>query len=138
MGANHDISVCALLIGDYPRSRLLVHEIFLNAGWRLYEARDRKRALECLERRQVQVVIASRDMPHWPWQAVLRDLRHISRAPQLIVTSRVADDSLWAEVLNCGGYDVLVEPFQREEISRVVAAARRHWESKRALAATGF
>jgi DNA-binding response OmpR family regulator len=47
----------------------------------------------------------------------------------LIVTSRTADEHLWAEVLNIGGYDVLPQPFNRDEVERVVAAARRHFET---------
>jgi hypothetical protein len=32
---------------------------------------------------------------------------------------------LWAEVLNCGGYDVLAQPFDRTEVERVVTSARQ-------------
>ena len=44
----------------------------------------------------------------------------------LIVVSRLADDALWAEVLNRGGFDVLSIPFRREEVERVIASALRH------------
>lgn len=44
----------------------------------------------------------------------------------LIVVSRHADDALWAEVLNLGGFDVLSIPFRREEVERVVSSALRH------------
>ena len=40
-----------------------------------------------------------------------------------IVTSRLADDALWAEVLNVGGYDLLLKPFRAEEVIRMVHAA---------------
>ena len=43
----------------------------------------------------------------------------------LVVTSRIADEWLWAEVLNLGGYDVLAQPFDREEVTRVVRSAVR-------------
>jgi hypothetical protein len=39
------------------------------------------------------------------------------------VSSRVADDRLWAEVLNLGGYDLLTNPFAPAEVSRVVDLA---------------
>jgi hypothetical protein len=45
-----------------------------------------------------------------------------------VVTSRTADDYLWAEVLNVGGYDVLAQPLERDEVERVVASARRHFD----------
>jgi hypothetical protein len=44
-------------------------------------------------------------------------------APPLIVTSFLADASLWAEVLNCGGFDVVRVPFEADELGRVAALA---------------
>lgn len=120
--------VCALLVGAEPASRLAMLDIFRNAGWRLYQARDRKRAFEHLESRPVQVVLANAHIPTWPWKTALQDLRRLARPPQLVVTSRLADESLWAEVLNWGAYDVLAEPFHRDEVERVIASARRHFD----------
>lgn len=121
--------VSALLVGEYQSDRLLLHGIFRDAGWRLLEAPDRRRALDCLGRHPVQVVISEKNGPRWHWKRLLIDLRRLARPPQLIVTSRTADDHLWAEVLNVGGYDVLPQPFNRDEVERVVAAARRHFET---------
>jgi DNA-binding response OmpR family regulator len=120
--------VSALLVGDYATEWPLLREVFQRAGWRLFEVRDRRQALHCLERNPVQVVIAESDLPKWDWKHVLRDLRHLIHPPQLVVTSRTADDSLWAEVLNFGAYDVLARPFAVDEVERVVAAARRQFD----------
>jgi DNA-binding response OmpR family regulator len=83
--------------------------------------------MQVLERQSVQVVIAESELPNWSWKKVLNDLRRLAEPPQLIVTSRTADDYLWAEVLNIGGYDVLPQPLERDEVERVVAAARRQY-----------
>jgi len=123
-----DFSVCALLIGDHGDGRLLLHQVFRDSGWRLIEARDRKKALEQLDRNPVQVVITTPVTPKWDWKRILNHLRRRPKPPQLIVTSQTADERLWAEVLNCGGYDVLAQPFRREEVERVVASARRHFD----------
>jgi len=121
--------VSALLVGEYEADRLLLHGIFSDAGWRLFEAPDRRRALECLDRHRVQVVISEQEGPRWHWKRLLTDLRRLTHPPQLIVTSRTADDCLWAEVLNIGGYDVLPQPFNRDEVERVVAAAGRRFQA---------
>jgi PleD family two-component response regulator len=128
--SNHDAhAVSALAIGEFATDRLLLHEIFKRCGWRLFEARDRRRALQCLERNAVQVVVAESEVPNWNWRKVLADLRQLLPVtPQLVVTSRIADDSLWAEVLNVGGYDVLAQPLERDEVERVIASARRHFD----------
>jgi DNA-binding response OmpR family regulator len=121
-------SVCALLLGEHDEGQLLIQQVFQDAGWRLLEAGDRKKARQHLDHDAIHVVIARSEAPGWDWREVLRNLRRRAHPPQLIVTSRTADEHLWSEVLNCGGYDVLPEPFHRDEIERVVAAARRHYD----------
>ena len=117
--------VSALAVGEFENDRKLLQEIFQKYGWRLFEARDRRLALRLLEHNPVHVVIAESELPNWGWKKVLSDLRRLAHPPQLIVTSRTADDHLWAEVLNIGGYDVLPQPLERDEVERVVAAAGR-------------
>ena len=119
---NHSEGVlCALLLGEYPGDRKLVRDVFRRSGWDLQEVRSRRDALNRARRCRVQVVIAESA----GWQDLLDDLRQLPDVPRLIVTSRTADDYLWAAVLNHGGFDVLPQPFDREELQRVVAAAGR-------------
>ena len=120
-------SLSALLVGKYETDRLLIHNVFKRFGWRLFEAAGRPHAMICLERNPVQVVIAESNLPNWNWKRVLNDLRRLARPPQLIVTSRTADESLWAEVLNIGGYDVMAQPLEEYEFERVIASAHRHF-----------
>jgi DNA-binding NtrC family response regulator len=58
------------------------------------------------------------------WQQLLEE----AQAAQclMLVVSRHADERLWAEVLNLGGFDVLSLPFERDELSRVLSSALRH------------
>jgi hypothetical protein len=35
----------------------------------------------------------------------------------------VADERLWAQVLEAGAFDILVEPYQVREVSRILDAA---------------
>jgi FixJ family two-component response regulator len=51
----------------------------------------------------------------------------LERPPKLIVFTRHADDRLWAEVLNLGGFDVLDFPTGRAELFRAVSSAWRNW-----------
>jgi PleD family two-component response regulator len=121
-------SLSALLVGEYKNDRLLIHNVFKRFGWRLFEAPDRQHAMKCLERNPVEVVIAESNLPNWNWKRVLNDLRKFAKPPQLIVTSRTADESLWAEVLNIGGYDVMSQPLEEYEFERVIASAHRHFQ----------
>src|SRR5437763_11790463 len=100
MPETQERSLGVLAIGEFAADRLLLHDVCHKLWWRLREARDRKSALRILERQPVQVVIAESELPNWNWKKVLNDLRRLAQPPQLIVTSRTADDYLWAEVLN--------------------------------------
>jgi len=57
------------------------------------------------------------------WKTILATCESLPKCPRLLVVSRCADERLWAEVLNLGGYDVLLKPFEPMEVTRVVAAA---------------
>lgn len=68
------------------------------------------------------VVIAEAELPDGNWLDVLERLP--VPGPALIITSRLADEALWLEALNRGAWDVLPQPFDSAEISRVVLLAR--------------
>ena len=57
------------------------------------------------------------------WKQVLEAAQEMNGQPLVIVCSEHADEHLWAEVLNLGAYDVLVKPFEKEEVARVVEFA---------------
>ena len=118
----------ALLVGQIEvQDRLILREVFQKRSWRLLELWDRRRALLQMDGEPVQVVIAESDASGETWKALLEHLHLRGSAAQLIVFSRLADDRLWAEVLNLGGFDLLCsQPLDREELERVIAAAARH------------
>jgi len=70
--------------------------------------------------RSTDVVIAECSLPGGTWKEILSRIVRMTRQPQLVVTSRLADAALWAEVLNLGGYDVLAKPLRDEEVRHVL------------------
>jgi DNA-binding NtrC family response regulator len=83
--------------------------------------------LGALQKRPFEIVVCERDLPTGSWQDVLEQVTILPDPPSLIVTSRLADERLWAEALNLGAYDVLAKPFNRTEAMRVLGAAWRAW-----------
>jgi DNA-binding response OmpR family regulator len=71
----------------------------------------------------VAILISDCNLPDGDWKDILKALSGVSCAPTLIVASHLADDRLWAEVLNLGGYDLLIKPFDLKEASRVISMA---------------
>src|ERR1017187_2931489 len=91
--------------------------------WEIREAATNGEAMGILNNGRIAVTICDTEIEDGGWQALLADLQRRAHPPNLIVSSRLADERLWAEVLNLGGYDVLVQPFDRAEVLRVAHMA---------------
>jgi DNA-binding response OmpR family regulator len=65
------------------------------------------------------------------WKDILHLLHDMSSPPVLIVADRLADEALWVEVLNLGGYDLLTKPFDTRELLHAVTAACLFGEEQR-------
>jgi response regulator RpfG family c-di-GMP phosphodiesterase len=118
-------AVAALAVSCHEEDLAFLRGVFDSTGWTLYEAPTLTKALILLKRRPVDLIITDRDLTDGCWRGLLDALKPLAAAPPLIVTSRLADEYLWAEVLNEGGYDVLAQPFESEEVVRVISAATR-------------
>ena len=117
----------ALIVSPSGEDHRALSEILHPAGWSVECACSYAQAARYLERQETSVVIAARDLPDGNWKTVLNLLTRMALPPKLIVTSKLADDHLWAEVLNLGGFDVLAQPFYRAEVTRSVGHACRTW-----------
>jgi DNA-binding NtrC family response regulator len=89
----------------------------------LHRAFDRHQAAALIQEHHPWVVICDELLPDGDWRDLLADIRVEPEAPPMIVSSRLADDRLWAEVLNLGEYDLLMKPFIALEVSRIVRMA---------------
>ncbi len=71
----------------------------------------------------VRVVLTDLVLPDGSWCDVLNRVGDLRAAAEVVVCARVADERLWTQVLEAGGFDVLVEPYQDREVSRIFVAA---------------
>jgi DNA-binding NtrC family response regulator len=113
-----------LILSPFEEDRTTLRGIFDRSDWQLREAKNISEAMHLLTREQIPVVICESDLPVGDWKALLDALQLLPYPPQLIVSSRMADDRLWAEVLNLGGYDVQPIPFDPAAILRTAQLAR--------------
>jgi DNA-binding response OmpR family regulator len=115
----------ALVVSPLADDHELLGQTFVERAWVLYGARTLGSAVAFLRCRSVPVVIAERDLPPRNWKDALAAIQRLPDPPLLVVASRLADEHLWAEVLNLGGYDVLAKPFQAGELRWVMESAWR-------------
>jgi DNA-binding response OmpR family regulator len=102
-------------------------------NWELNACPNLASALKALRKLRVPVVVCESDLQPGTWKEVLDELSALPDPPFLIVTSRLADDRLWAEALNLGAYDVLAKPFDVMEVTRIVSMAWLRWKSRYGL-----
>ena len=102
-----------------------------SSGIEVVPACDCNEARRLLETNPVQVVVTDEALPDGDWRRVLEIVDRGRRKIQVVVCLRSGDPKLWLDVLEQGGYDLLVEPYEREETKRIVegAAARSHRRS---------
>lgn len=131
-GTGHaDRVLTVLAISPFDEDHIYLRHLFSHSNWQIHQARSCGEALAVLHEHPVPVVLCDSEMPDGSWKDALSELADLPEAPLMIVTSRLADDNLWAEVLNLGGYDVLMKPFDRLEVLRVISLAWLHWKQRR-------
>ena len=107
--------------------------IFDGFEWPTKRARSLRDFFFQVWTRPPRVVVCERDLPDGNWKDVLGITALLPCPPPLVVTSRMADDCLWAEVLNLGGYDVLAKPLDAQELRRTLNLAWDRWASQRSF-----
>ncbi len=132
-------TVNVLSIDPIERDRVTLKEIFgrsewalcPNSRWKLTSSPTVESAIESVRKRPVPVLVCGCDDQPDSWKQILANLTTLSNPPLLIVTSRTADERLWAEALNLGAYDVLAKPFDQAEVVRTMSLALMQWEQRR-------
>jgi len=117
-----------LVVSPDEHDEQILSGMLRSYSWRVRGARTVQEALRLLRGAdRPNVVACERELPDGNWRDLFQFLAtKLKNPPPLVVVSRQADEALWAEVLNVGGYDVLTKPFDGEEVQRVMTMARRH------------
>jgi DNA-binding NtrC family response regulator len=113
-------------------SRVLSH-----SRWELIRARNLRQAAEILPGIGPVVVVSEFALEDGKWLDILRESERASIHPPVIVAADLANDEIWTEVLNDGGYGVIAMPPAEREVFRIISMAwlrlRRQPESFRPL-----
>ena len=100
-----------------------VERIVTPSRWTVLRANGCRQARNILHMNKVAVVLCDQILPDGSWREILHDMAGLANAPILVVASALADEALWAEVLNLGAYDLLSKPFRADEVLRTISLA---------------
>lgn len=124
--SNRTETVTVLSVSPLEPDHTLLQSIISHSRWMLFKAETLASALSVLRRQEISVVLCEHDLQPGRWTDLLDHVRDLVYPPALIVTSRLADDRLWAEALNLGAWDVLAKPFDQREVIRGIRTAWQH------------
>jgi DNA-binding NtrC family response regulator len=109
-----------------------LRRILGHSRWTLREAATLSTARILLDEQPGVVLICEAVLPDGDWKELLEHTLRLPLPPPLIVVARQADDYLWIEVLNSGGYNLLAIPLEEREVFRLVSMAWLHLRDNRA------
>ena len=114
--------VLAVLPSEEDRDSL--EAIFTRSSWEIRFTRNFAEAQAALRSSRFALVITdARLSPGQGWKEILAELDRMASPPPLVVADCLADERMWAEVLNLGAHDLLLKPFIAREVLHVVGLA---------------
>ena len=89
--------------------------------------------LALLRTQRIPIMLCDDDAYPEAWREILRECKLLPAPPCVIVTSRLADDRLWMELLGEGAFDLLAKPFDPSDVMRIIHSAWVHWQNRYGL-----
>lgn len=116
-----------LLVSPLEKDHATLKGFFSRSNWCLRSAFSRGEALALSRRELIPVVICVEDLPDGNWKRLLDELAQTTNPSRLIVSSRMTNNHLWAEVLQAGAYDFLPMPWEAKEVLKLNSLAWHSW-----------
>lgn len=128
----YTVNPALLAVPGCVQDRDFLRQLFGQSGWEVHLAQTFQEVLTAVREKRIGVLLSeSRLSDGHCWKDLLDEIQRLESPPMLIVADRLADERLWAEVLNLGGYDLLLKPFDQHEALRVVNSAWASWKLSR-------
>jgi DNA-binding NtrC family response regulator len=114
-----------ILLAMPPERQLRFLNILESENYDVALAADASRADAILAMPSAfDVVIVDADLPGGGWKPVLDQVIGSRPECEVLVYSRCGEEELWADVIQCGAFDLIPEPLTRSELVRIVGSAR--------------
>ena len=112
-----------LSVSSDPENHESLRQAVTETRFRVRCAATCAEAVEQAGKLKPAVITCEQTLSDGTWRDLLQLLAALPEPPPVVVIAHNADEWLWAEVLNHGGYDVVERPLQRKEMARVLGSA---------------
>jgi CheY-like chemotaxis protein len=124
---NSEIKVIALAASG--QDRRLLSEVASDQGWQMNFADTRHEARELLNRQGSPIVLCACEMPGGDWRETIKTVTSSPVSPYTILVSRAADEYLWNDFIQLGGFDILTTPLREADVLRAIRLGWSYWSS---------
>jgi len=109
-----------LIVDDQPNFRFSLSVTLRREGHEVMEADDGRQAVRLLEKEPADIVITDLKMPGMDGLALLREVKKIDSAAEVVVMTAFGSVDTAVEAMRYGACDYITKPFQPEELVIVV------------------
>jgi len=105
--------------------RLVLEGLGKQHAWELRFTSSPREGFNLAAQTHFDLILCDRSQYGYPWREVMERLASISPRSCILLVSPVSDDYLWGDVLQQGGYDVLIRPLREKAVLHSIDAAVR-------------
>ena len=117
------MSFTILLVMPAPRRDRFVN-FLSNNGLEVFSAENIAEASTALfQPFHFDVVLVDAELQDGSWQDLIPQMLFSGRHCEMVVCSRTGEEDFWAEVLQCGVFDLIPEPYEHPETLRIIRSA---------------
>ncbi len=70
-----------------------------------------------------ELLLVDAELPDGSWRDLIPLLVSSNPPCEMVVCSRNGDERLWAEAIQCGAFDLISEPYEQQEVIRIIQSA---------------
>ena len=122
------MKVKVLFADDEVGIRKLLTHLLSYENYQIFEASTGKEAIQLASLHQPDIILLDLSLPDLNGEEVLKEIKHWSSAPVIILTANKTDDDK-VKLLDLGADDYLVKPFHAPELLARIRVALRHKNS---------
>jgi CheY-like chemotaxis protein len=113
------ILAVSVSLGD----RFLLQDLAKQHDWEVLFTQSPRDAFSLVSKSYFELILCDCKQHGFPWREVMDRLAQGSPQSCILLVSPVKDDYLWRDVLQHGGYDVLIRPLREVAVLHLVDAA---------------
>jgi DNA-binding response OmpR family regulator len=114
-----------LVLSMSLEDRFVLERLGKQHDWELQFTSSPGEGLKLASQSHFDLILCDRDQYGYPWREVMDRLAACSPRSCILLVSPVSDDHLWRDVLQRGGYDVLIRPLREQSALHAVEAVLR-------------